>query len=138
MKTKSLAVAAAASAVVAAYVYYRYRLRSKAASGMVLRSAYKPSAYQIETVALDFILTEEEAVVKSVVKFAPTNCVGSPLYLDGEDLTLRSIELNGQPLQEVLPHTCMPMVLPHAPGSCCSVALRPGRAAITCSEPRKG
>jgi aminopeptidase N len=65
----------------------------------VLRSAYKPSHYQIETVDLNFILTEEEAVCESVIKFVGTG-VASPLYLDGEDLDLRSIKMDGVALTQ--------------------------------------
>mmetsp|Transcript_8665 Transcript_8665/g.14574 ORF Transcript_8665/g.14574 Transcript_8665/m.14574 type:complete len:909 (-) Transcript_8665:403-3129(-) len=91
--------AAAAAGAIAAYVYYRYRSRLKTDGNMVLRSAYAPAPYLIETVDLNFILTEEQALVKSTLRFV---CSGAacPLYLDGEDLALRSIALNGVPLVE--------------------------------------
>jgi aminopeptidase N len=103
-RSRALAATAAAAAAAAAayYLYRRYASRSKSEeSKMVLRSAYEPSAYKVETVKLDFILTEEEAVVKSVVKFAAyegTAAKPPPLYLDGEELELRSIAINGTQL----------------------------------------
>ena len=92
------AAAAVAAAAAAYYAYRRYRSSSKPEGDkMVLRSEYQPSPFQIETVNLDFILTEEEAVVKSVLKFVYVGAAATPapLYLDGEELTLRSIAMNG-------------------------------------------
>lgn len=101
-----LAVAAVAAAAAAYYLYRRYRSRSSAKpddATPVLRSAYQPSPFAIETVNLNFILTEEEAVVESVLKFAYEGAAATPpppLYLDGEELTLRSISMDGKKLIE--------------------------------------
>ena len=100
-----LAATAAVSAVAAAAAYwiYRRRSRSKPDGNLVLRSAYQPSQYQIETVGLNFILTEEEAVVESMLKFTYVGGATSkppPLYLDGEELKLRFIAMNGVILVE--------------------------------------
>jgi aminopeptidase N len=102
-RTTKLAVTAAAAAVaVAAYYWWRHRSRSKSSADPVLRSAYEPSPYDIETVDLNFNLTEEEAVVTSVLKVAYRGSASPPpLYLDGEDLSLRSIAMNGRKLVEV-------------------------------------
>jgi aminopeptidase N len=94
------AAAAAVAAAAAYYLYKRHRAKSKVGGDkLVLRSAYTPSPYEVESVALNFVLTEEEAVVESTIKFAARG--GSPpLYLDGEELMLRSIAIDGTPLVE--------------------------------------
>ena len=98
-RAKVVSAVAAVAAAAAAYYIYQRRKRSES-KGLVLRSAYQPSPYQIETVNLNFILTEEEAVVKSVLKFAAPSCATTPppLYLDGEELELRSITMDGKVL----------------------------------------
>ena len=97
-----LAATAAAAGAIAAYLYYRKKSSKGDGSGekKILRSAYTPPKYKIEHVDLNFILTEEEAVVESTLSFGATDHPGAPLYLDGEDLTLRSIALDGTPLSE--------------------------------------
>ena len=92
-------VVAAAAAAAAYYIYRKKRSGAQPADGLVLRSAYQPSQYQIEKVNLNFVLTEEEAVVESVLHFAPGGA--GALYLDGEELQLRSIAMNGKPLVKV-------------------------------------
>ena len=96
-KTK-LAVVAAAGAVAAAAYLYHLRSKKKSGDTLVLRSAYKPSPYQVESIDLNFILTEEEAVTESKIKFVGSG-VSTPLYLDGEDLELRSIAMDGVALR---------------------------------------
>ena len=129
---------AAAAAGVAAYLYYRYRRSKKGTTdeNLVLRSAYKPSHYQIETVDLNFILTEEEAVCESVIKFVGTG-VASPLYLDGEDLDLRSIKMDGVALTQV--SCCSPRLLTRGAAPFCPRLLAhcTGRDATTFSARRR-
>ena len=109
MPASSAVVKVAATTVAAAvagyFFYRRYRSRSSKPdeqSKLVLRSAYQKSPFQVETVNLNFVLTEEEAVVESKIKFVyeGTAAKPPPLYLDGEELTLRSIVLNGKKLAE--------------------------------------
>ncbi|KAL1507663.1 hypothetical protein AB1Y20_007280 [Prymnesium parvum] len=96
----ALGIAAAAAAVAAYWAYRKLRSKKAASDGKVLRSAYAPPPYTIEHVDLDFILTEAEAVVYSTLRVKSNHAAGGPLYLDGEDLELRSISLDGVPLQE--------------------------------------
>ena len=99
--SKAKIAAAAVAAAAAAYlVYRRYRARNAADAKLVLRSAYQKYPYKVESVKLNFVLTEEEAVVESVVKYVYEGAASTPapLYLDGEELTLRSIAMNGKPL----------------------------------------
>ena len=107
-RSTKLAVGAAAAAGVAAYLYYRYRRAKTTTDVKILRTDYKPSPYQIEKVNLNFILTEEEAVTESTIKFVSSG-EASSLYLDGEDLTLRSIAIDGNPLVKV---PCRPLTPP--------------------------
>jgi aminopeptidase N len=100
--TLGLAAAAAAAGAIAAYLHYRSKSRSKGeGSGLrVLRSAYTPPQYKIEHVDLNFVLTEEEAVTESTLSVSCSGQPGAPLHLDGEELTLRSISMDGAPLCE--------------------------------------
>jgi aminopeptidase N len=64
----------------------------------ILRSSYRPSDYQIETVDLHFELDEQNTRVRS--RMAVT-CVGAPgtdLVLQGEELTLVSVAVDGEAL----------------------------------------
>ena len=92
-----IAVVAAAGAAVAAAAYYYYKKKKSGGETIVLRSAYKPFPYEIESVDLNFILTEEEALTESKIKFVGSG-VSTPVYLDGEDLDLRSIAMDGKAL----------------------------------------
>ena len=101
-----LTLAAGAAVAAAAAAYYVYKKRKEAKPDeekLVQRLDYKPPPFFVETVDLNFILTEEEAVVESKIKFTYDGAAAKapPLYLDGEDnLTLRSIALNGKKLVE--------------------------------------
>jgi len=79
-----------------------------------LRSDYTIPAYHIESVDLDFILeSESKAIVKS--KLTVTQGTG-PLILDGEDLVLTSIQINGiSPEYDVGKDTLTILAPPPAP-----------------------
>ena len=63
---------------------------------------YRPPAWQIETVELDFELDPEATRVQSRLQFrrAPEAAPDTPLHLDGEALELISIALDGVPLAQ--------------------------------------
>jgi aminopeptidase N len=62
---------------------------------------YRPPDWLIETVELDVSLHPTATTVRARLKIKP-NAAGTPapLVLDGEDLTLRSLALDGKPLPE--------------------------------------
>jgi aminopeptidase N len=64
------------------------------------RKDYRPPEYLIDTVDLDFDLGEERTVVKAVLDVRRTkDCPkGAPLALDGEDLTLEGVKVDGRAL----------------------------------------
>ncbi|PCJ60571.1 MAG: aminopeptidase N [Planctomycetota bacterium] len=63
---------------------------------------YKQPDYWIKNIDLTFELGEEETVVSSVLKVEKNDSLNhsNPLVLMGEDLTIKSIELNGDVLNE--------------------------------------
>ena len=64
---------------------------------------YKRPDYKIESVNLDFDLDEENTQVQSVLKvksdYDTTTGEVRPLHLDGDELTLTGIAINGRPLE---------------------------------------
>ena len=60
-------------------------------------SDYRPPDFAIETVALDIDLDPEHTRVTSRLSIRPTR-QGAPLVLDGDELTLVSISIDGEPL----------------------------------------
>ncbi|HML06672.1 MAG TPA: aminopeptidase N [Xanthobacteraceae bacterium] len=62
---------------------------------------YRPPDWLIDTVALDVSLDPAATTVRAKLKLRP-NAAGAPaaLVLDGEDLKLRSLALDGKPLPE--------------------------------------
>ena len=69
------------------------------------RKDYAPPPYQIDSLSLNFDIHEEETLVTSTLTIVTAEATLSaetppPMELDGEDLVLRSIELNGTPLSE--------------------------------------
>lgn len=59
---------------------------------------YSPSAYLIDEVALDFVLSPKATKVSSVLKMKPnqaSDAKGSELVLDGEMIKLKSVKLDG-------------------------------------------
>jgi aminopeptidase N len=66
-----------------------------------LLSEYRPPDFLIDTVELNFTLGEEETLVESRLKLGRNPTAGTPkapLRLDGEELTLKTIALDGLPL----------------------------------------
>ncbi len=64
---------------------------------------YRPSDYLIDNVDLDFKLDPTETIVASRLKMRPNPAVKSPaksLRLDGENLELISVKIDGKPLSE--------------------------------------
>jgi aminopeptidase N len=60
---------------------------------------YRPPDWLIETVELDVSLDSGATVVRAKLKLKPNHDgTPAPLILDGEELSLRSLALNGQPL----------------------------------------
>lgn len=62
----------------------------------IYRKDYQPSAYLIRTTDLDFDLSENQTIVKSVIRFYknPQSNKGNELFLNGVDLELLSITIN--------------------------------------------
>ncbi len=61
------------------------------------RKDYRAPDYRIESVALEFDLAPDATLVKSRLSMAAVNS-GAPLVLDGEDLELLSLRLDGRAL----------------------------------------
>lgn len=59
---------------------------------------YKPSPYQISHLNLDFDIHEGYTIVSSIMEMTRTPGSKDNIFLDGEDLELLSLELNGQPI----------------------------------------
>ncbi len=61
---------------------------------------YRPSDYLIETVDLDFALSPDRTLVAAtlVMRRASTAAADAPLILDGEEIDLLSVGLDGEPL----------------------------------------
>ncbi len=68
----------------------------------VYRKDYRPPAYTIETVDLDFDLGDAFTTVKAALDVRRTaDCPpGAPLELDGEDLDLRGVKVDGRALAD--------------------------------------
>jgi aminopeptidase N len=60
---------------------------------------YRPPDWLIDTVALDVCLHPTASTVRATLKIKPNaGATPSPLVLDGEDLKLHSLALDGKPL----------------------------------------
>merc|ERR1719421_2202356 len=66
------------------------------------RADYTPPPYHIDSLTLNFDIHEEETLVTAslAIERAAGTAVGVPMELDGEDLELRSIEIDGTALTE--------------------------------------
>lgn len=70
-------------------------------SNVAVRLAdYRPADFLIDTVALDISLhrTETKVVARLALRRNPKGAPGAPLALDGDELTLVSVKLDGRPL----------------------------------------
>ncbi|WP_420336367.1 aminopeptidase N [Roseibium sp.] len=76
-------------------------MRSETAPAIRLED-YQPPAYRIDTVHLTIRLHPSETEIVSVISVTPAEgtAPGTPLVLDGDDLTLRGLALNGETLKE--------------------------------------
>ncbi|KAG6781087.1 hypothetical protein POTOM_013970 [Populus tomentosa] len=63
---------------------------------------YKLPDYYFDSVDLSFLLGEEKTIVSSKITVFPRVDGSSPLVLDGADLKLLSVKVNGEELKEVL------------------------------------
>jgi aminopeptidase N len=62
---------------------------------------YRPPDWLIETVDLDVLLDPTATVVRAKLRFKPNGAgAPAPLILDGEELKLRSLALDGEPLPD--------------------------------------
>ena len=59
---------------------------------------YTPYPYQLDTVAMDFNLDPGTTRVKTTIAVRRTSDTAEPMVLDGENLSLRSIAVDGTPL----------------------------------------
>ena len=74
---------------------------AEVASKEKFRLDYAPPPYRIDSLSLNFDIHEEETLVTSTLTIIPAAPGGeASLDLDGEDLELKSIELDGTPLAE--------------------------------------
>ena len=63
------------------------------------RKDYAPLPYRIDSVSLDIDIRDEQTTVTATLQVLPqADSAGQPLDLDGVDLVLYSIELDGKPL----------------------------------------
>ena len=71
------------------------------------RKDYAPPPYFVDSLKLNFIIDEEETLVESALSIEPaaSTVASEPMFLDGEELALRSIELDGTPLVEGVDYT---------------------------------
>ena len=66
----------------------------------IFRQDYAPYPYRLPQVRLEFDLAAESTRVRSELRFepAPDTAPGTPLVLQGEDLELVEVRLDGRPL----------------------------------------
>ena len=66
----------------------------------VFRKDYRSYPFAVERVDLDFDLGEEDTVVRSRIELRRTGSADDALFLDGEELELRSVRIDGTALDE--------------------------------------
>ncbi len=66
----------------------------------VFRRDYRPYPFAVDRVDLDFELGEENTVVRSRIELRRTGDADAALFLDGEELELRSVRIDGNALDE--------------------------------------
>lgn len=101
------------------------------------RKDYTPVPYRIDSLSLDFNIHEDETLVTSTLTVMPAAGAGVdvPMDLDGEDLALRSIEIDGTPLTEGTDYALTPdgLSLLHPPHTVSSFVLK----TVVAIEPQK-
>ena len=63
-------------------------------------SEYKQPDYLVETIDLTFHLDSTKTLVQSKIVILKNNNEGAPLVLNGEELTLKSVKINGEAVTE--------------------------------------
>src|SRR5579863_4601872 len=73
---------------------------SRTVDRTVFLKDYAPSAYRVERVELDVEVASPVTRVRAVLSLIPAagTAPGTPLVLDGDELTLRSVAIDGRPL----------------------------------------
>ncbi|MDX3908288.1 MAG: aminopeptidase N [Sphingobium sp.] len=71
---------------------------SAAAPAVVRRSDYRPPAWLVPDIALDFQLDASSTIVRGTLSVTRNGAMGEPLRLDGEGLMLRSVRVDGREL----------------------------------------
>lgn len=69
----------------------------------IYRGDYRAPTHLIDTIRLEFDLNAEETLVKSTLEVRPNpECTEKdpPLFLNGEDITLRSVSIDGRELKD--------------------------------------
>lgn len=72
-------------------------------SQLIHRADYQAPSHLLEDIQLEFDLNVEETLVTNTFTARPNpecRTAGAPLFLDGEDLTLKSVEVDGERLSE--------------------------------------
>jgi aminopeptidase N len=86
---------------------------------VIRREDYRPPPYTIESIELELDLDPRETRVsaRSVVVRDPREPADAPLVLDGEDMTLESVSIDGSPLApDAYTLTASSLTLPRVPG----------------------
>ncbi|MCM5558590.1 aminopeptidase N [Pleomorphomonas sp. JP5] len=74
---------------------------SHESSPVIRLSDYKPTPYAIDKVDLDFNLTAKETLVAATLAISPRDgTFGEPLVLDGDELTLVRVAIDGRELSQ--------------------------------------
>ena len=63
---------------------------------------YKPSAFLIDSISLSVDIFDDKTIVKSsmnIFRSKENSAQGSSLELNGENITLKSVKINGTPLK---------------------------------------
>ncbi|MCV3273923.1 aminopeptidase N [Roseobacter sinensis] len=76
---------------------------------------YKPFGFEVTSVALTFDLHPNATRVKSRIAFAPKPDAGGKIFLHGENLTLVSARIDGEPVQPEITTEGLTCPVPDAP-----------------------
>lgn len=85
---------------------------------MIKLSDYKAPDYLVETIDLTFHLDSTKTLVQSKMKMKSNNTTKAPLVLNGEELNLISVKLNGEKINDYVYSTeTQTLTLSHVPES---------------------